>query len=178
MCGICGFYDAERALSGGEALLARMNEAQKHRGPDDRGTFLDGPVGLGHVRLSILDLSPSGHQPMHFGERYTIVYNGEIYNYIELREELKKAGYTFHTQCDTEVVLAAYACWGEAARAASTASGPLPSMIRRAGSSFSPGIATASSPSTTPKSPAICSLPPRSRPCCRTRTYPAWQTTA
>ena len=113
MCGICGFYDPNHALSEGETLLARMNEAQKHRGPDDRGVFTDGPVGLGHVRLSILDLSPSGHQPMRLGERYTIVYNGEIYNYLELREELKKAGYTFHTQCDTEVVLAAYAYWGE-----------------------------------------------------------------
>ena len=113
MCGICGFYRGARLPENGTALLARMNAAQKHRGPDDQGVFAEGPVGLGHVRLSILDLSPSGHQPMQLGERYTIVYNGEVYNYIELREELTRAGYTFQTQCDTEVVLAAYAHWGE-----------------------------------------------------------------
>ncbi len=113
MCGICGFYDSSCRRSDGAELLKKMNEAQKHRGPDDRGTFVKGPVGLGHVRLSILDLSQSGHQPMCFRQRYTIVYNGEIYNYIELREELKQVGYSFSTQCDTEVVLAAYDHWGE-----------------------------------------------------------------
>ena len=113
MCGICGFYDPRGARPEGEALLRRMNAAQKHRGPDDEGIWLEGPVGLGHVRLSILDLSSAGHQPMHYGERYIIVYNGEIYNYIELREELMRAGYEFCTHCDTEVVLAAYDHWGE-----------------------------------------------------------------
>ena len=112
MCGICGFYDLEHKQPDGSALLNKMNAAQKHRGPDDEGIFLDGPVGLGHVRLSILDLSSAGHQPMQRGS-YTLVFNGEIYNYIELREELKQFGYTFTTSTDTEVVLAAYDHWGE-----------------------------------------------------------------
>ncbi len=114
MCGICGFYDPDGRLSGKTALLEKMNAAQKHRGPDDEGIYTDGPAGLGHVRLSILDLSPAGHQPMHYRDRYTVVYNGEIYNFIELREELVRAGYSFHTGCDTEVLLAAYDHWGEA----------------------------------------------------------------
>ena len=114
MCGICGFYDPDNKLPEKAALLQKMNAAQKHRGPDDEGVYLDGPVGLGHVRLSILDLTCAGHQPMHYGDRYTVVFNGEIYNFIELREELKKAGCIFHTNCDTEVLLAAYDHWGEA----------------------------------------------------------------
>ena len=113
MCGICGFYDIDRRLQDGAALLQAMNAAQKHRGPDDEGVYLDGPAGLGHVRLSIIDLSSAGHQPMRYGGRYTLVFNGEIYNYIELREELRQAGYAFATSTDTEVVLAAYDCWGE-----------------------------------------------------------------
>ena len=113
MCGICGFYDPEHKRQDGAALLQKMNAAQKHRGPDDEGVFLDGPVGLGHVRLSILDLSSAGHQPMRRGDRYTLVFNGEIYNYIELRQELQQAGYSFVTSTDTEVVLAAYDHWGE-----------------------------------------------------------------
>ena len=107
MCGICGFYDPEHRRQGGAALLEKMNAAQKHRGPDDEGIYLDGPVGLGHVRLSILDLSSAGHQPMLGYDRYTLVFNGEIYNYIELRQELEQAGYRFTTSTDTEVVLAA-----------------------------------------------------------------------
>lgn len=114
MCGICGFYDRERKIQNQIALLEKMNAAQKHRGPDDEGVFTDGAVGLGHVRLSILDLSDAGHQPMVYGQRYTLVFNGEIYNYIELRQKLADAGYRFHTATDTEVVLAAYDHWGQA----------------------------------------------------------------
>ncbi len=113
MCGICGIYDLKNRLPEKEALLEKMNEEQKHRGPDDRGTFTEGPVGLGHVRLSIIDLSSAGHQPMFYGDRYALVFNGEIYNYIELREELIKEGYAFRTHTDTEVILAAYDHWGE-----------------------------------------------------------------
>lgn len=113
MCGICGFYELEQKRRDGEALLKKMNAAQKHRGPDDEGIFLEGPAGLGHVRLSILDLSSAGHQPMQRYDRYTLVFNGEIYNYIELKEELRQAGYTFTTSTDTEVIFAAYDHWGE-----------------------------------------------------------------
>lgn len=89
-----------------------MMKKMKHRGPDDDGLLLDGPIGLGFVRLSILDLSLLGHQPM-FDEsgRFAIIHNGEVYNYIELREELKKAGYIFKSNTDTEVILKAYIHW-------------------------------------------------------------------
>lgn len=98
-----------------EKLIRTMNAAQHHRGPDDDGVFAEGPAALGHVRLSILDLSQAGHQPMFLGDRYAFVFNGEIYNYIELRKELKKNGYSFHTDTDTEVALAALDFWGREA---------------------------------------------------------------
>lgn len=89
-------------------------QIMKHRGPDDEGMFLEDNVGFGFVRLSIIDLSPAGHQPMYSNDgRYVIVYNGEIYNYIELREELVTEGFVFKTQTDTEVLLNAYIQWGE-----------------------------------------------------------------
>lgn len=89
-------------------------QIMKHRGPDDEGVFLEENVGLGFVRLSIIDLSPAGHQPMSsHDERYVIVYNGEIYNYIELRNDLKSLGHSFKTNSDTEVLLASYIEWGE-----------------------------------------------------------------
>ncbi len=83
-----------------------------HRGPDDRGTWSDSHIHIGHTRLSILDLSHMGHQPMSYNERFWITFNGEIYNYLELRKELKQSGYKFISQTDTEVLLAAYAQWG------------------------------------------------------------------
>ncbi|MCR5093845.1 MAG: asparagine synthase (glutamine-hydrolyzing) [Lachnospiraceae bacterium] len=113
MCGICGIYDNQHIAGDPRELIGRMNRTQKHRGPDDEGFFAAGSAALGHVRLSIQDLSPAGHQPMSRGSRYTIVFNGEIYNFIELREELKQAGYSFATRSDTEVLLAAYDLWGE-----------------------------------------------------------------
>ena len=86
----------------------------KHRGPDDEGIQVDGNVGIGQVRLSILDLSAAGRQSFYSQDRrFSIVYNGEVYNYIELREELKNRGHTFNTATDTEVILAAYMKWGE-----------------------------------------------------------------
>ena len=85
----------------------------KHRGPDDEGVFIDNNFGLGHVRLSIQDLSQAGHQPMYSNDkRYSIIFNGEIYNFIELKKELE-VKYTFKTKTDTEVILAAYQEWGE-----------------------------------------------------------------
>lgn len=110
MCGIAGYYRSD----GGTGLdLGSMISAQAHRGPDDSGTYVDGPVGLGHRRLAILDLSPLGHQPMVSPDgRLVIVFNGEIFNYLELRTELAACGHSFRTGSDTEVILAAYAQWG------------------------------------------------------------------
>lgn len=113
MCGICGIIHFDQS-SVAETDICQMMRMMKHRGPDDEGVFINGNIGLGFVRLSILDLSPSGHQPMYSHDnRYVIVYNGEVYNYIELRNELKQNGFSFKTGTDTEVVLAAYQLWGE-----------------------------------------------------------------
>lgn len=98
-----------------ETLVKKMCTLQKHGGPDDEGIYINAPnnLALGHRRLSIIDLSAAGHQPMAYqNERYVITYNGELYNYIELKEILKKAGCLFTTACDTEVILAAFATWG------------------------------------------------------------------
>jgi asparagine synthase (glutamine-hydrolysing) len=115
MCGIAGILN----LNGSPApavILRRMAAAIAHRGPDGEGFFSDGPVGLAHRRLAILDLSPAGQQPMASRDgRYVITYNGEIYNFRELRIELEALGYQFHSATDSEVVLNAYAEWGSAA---------------------------------------------------------------
>ena len=114
MCGIVGIVNfASREVK--KQDIMKMMKTIKHRGPDDEGVYMDGAIGLGHVRLSILDLTEAGHQPMTDASgRYTIIQNGEAYNYIELREELKDLGYIFKTQTDTEVVLNGYVEWGEA----------------------------------------------------------------
>ncbi len=95
-----------------EDILKKMCDTIIHRGPDGYGYWIGGKnnnVGFGHRRLSIIDLSEAGQQPMEFkAGRYTITYNGEIYNYIELREDLKKKGYSFKTETDTEVLLALF----------------------------------------------------------------------
>ncbi len=117
MCGIAGFLDASAASSTGEATarVEAMNRAIAHRGPDDFGTFVDAAAGiaLGHRRLSIIDLSPLGHQPMTSADgRYVITYNGEVYNFAELRAELDALGHRFRGGSDTEVMLAAFVAWG------------------------------------------------------------------
>ncbi|MCC6463362.1 MAG: asparagine synthase (glutamine-hydrolyzing) [Saprospiraceae bacterium] len=113
MCGISGIIHLDGAAVP-EQHLSAMITAMKHRGPNDNGTFREGGMGLGFVRLSIIDLSAAGHQPMFSSdERYVMIFNGEIYNYIELREELMAKGHTFRTKTDTEVILVAYREWGE-----------------------------------------------------------------
>ena len=114
MCGICGiaFADGERHAT--PETLSAMSAQLAHRGPDDHGLWHEGPVGLAHRRLCILDPTPAGHQPMVSPcGRYVLVYNGEVYNFAGLREELASHGFAFHTQCDTEVVLAALMHWGD-----------------------------------------------------------------
>ncbi len=112
MCGIAGIinYNNEPV---DENNLRLMIQKMKHRGPDDEGVYVDRNIGLGFVRLSILDLSPAGHQPMVSKDgRYVIIFNGEVYNYIEIRDKLKNK-YQFVTGTDTEVVLTAYQEWGK-----------------------------------------------------------------
>ena len=140
MCGICGWLNTDYQID--ISTLKRMNNIVRHRGPDDEGYALisgqgirlfrgresnDGTLPLlscsmaekaflvlGHRRLSILDLSAKGHQPMCSEDgRLCVTFNGEIYNYIELRQELTAKGYVFHSGSDTEVLLAAYREWGE-----------------------------------------------------------------
>jgi len=111
MCGIAGYIDRIGAAT--EALIGGMTEAIAHRGPDGFGHRLFGNVAIGHRRLSIIDLA-SGSQPMsNADETLWITYNGELYNYVALRDELRKLGYRFNTQSDTEVIVYAYEAWGE-----------------------------------------------------------------
>jgi asparagine synthase (glutamine-hydrolysing) len=114
MCGIAGLVARRNGFDLGR-IIKEMTARVRHRGPDDAGCFVKGRVALGHRRLSILDLSASGHQPMEYADgRYVITYNGEIYNYLELRSELEPLGFRFRSNTDTEVILAAYAAWGRA----------------------------------------------------------------
>jgi asparagine synthase (glutamine-hydrolysing) len=113
MCGLVG--TATSTPQADRSWLARARDTLTHRGPDDAGEWWSdcGRVGLAHRRLSILDLSPLGHQPMHLAERgLSVVFNGEIYNFPDLRSELERLGHSFRSQSDTEVLLAAYAQWG------------------------------------------------------------------
>jgi len=108
MCGINGFNWKD------EYLIERMNSSLRHRGPDDEGVYADEEVSLGHLRLSIIDLSKNGHQPMSDDQRrFHIIYNGEVYNYRLLREELESLGYSFKSNTDTEVVLYSFIQWKE-----------------------------------------------------------------
>jgi asparagine synthase (glutamine-hydrolysing) len=111
MCGICGVFNLNGAPADDD-LVRRMTTAIRHRGPDGSGTYLAGPIGLGHRRLSIIDLE-GGAQPMGSDDgRLQVVFNGEIYNFIELREELTSKGHTFRTRSDTEVIIHGYEEWG------------------------------------------------------------------
>src|SRR5437868_4961597 len=112
MCGICGFYTRGNKMDSSQLVSA--TESLSHRGPDGLGMWVDGSrvAGLGHTRLAILDLE-SGHQPMRSDDdRFIIVFNGEIYNFAELKRDLELSGYSFKTRSDTEVLLNAYRKWG------------------------------------------------------------------
>jgi asparagine synthase (glutamine-hydrolysing) len=115
MCGIVGVASRNHPVD--QAVLAAMVQRLRHRGPDDSGAWCDatGCVGLGHVRLSIIDLSAAGHQPMSDGSgNLWLTFNGEIYNYQDLRRELEQQGYRFQTNTDSEVILHGFRHWGEA----------------------------------------------------------------
>jgi asparagine synthase (glutamine-hydrolysing) len=115
MCGIAGILVYRGAARVDRALLERLRDAQRHRGPDDAGLWIsdDGATGLGHRRLSIIDLSPRGHQPMATADgRLRVVFNGEIYNFRDLRRELEGAGCAFASDSDTEVILHGWRTWG------------------------------------------------------------------
>lgn len=117
MCGIAGIFHYDGSPASGPAV-ERFTHTLSHRGPDGWGVHVDGPVGLGHRRLAILDPSEAGRCPMPYhkpggGTNYWITFNGEVYNFIELRRELISLGHEFHSDTDTEVVAAAYAEWGE-----------------------------------------------------------------
>ncbi|MCK4487749.1 MAG: asparagine synthase (glutamine-hydrolyzing) [Desulfobacterales bacterium] len=112
MCGICGIFN----LNGepvSPVVLRRMTDTIAHRGPDGEGFYIDSFIGLGHRRLAIIDLSPAGHQPMLSPDgNHALTYNGEVYNFQELRVELESLGHQFRSRTDSEVVLHAYAQWG------------------------------------------------------------------
>ena len=114
MCGITGIFDTRERRDIARDTLARMNDSQRHRGPDDEGYHLEPGVGLGHRRLSIIDIA-TGQQPLYNEDRsVVVVFNGEIYNYQEVIPELVRRGHTFRTRSDTEVIVHAWEEWGEA----------------------------------------------------------------
>src|SRR5262245_12388123 len=112
MCGIAGILQRGTGAVA-EADLKRMMDRLVHRGPDDEGTYLADGVGLGHRRLSIIDVTAAGHQPMaNSSGTVWITYNGELYNYKEIRESLQQLGRCFRSESDTEVIIQAYEQWG------------------------------------------------------------------
>ena len=112
MCDITGVI-YKNNLRCDQSLLHKVNDSIRHRGPDGDGFYVYKNLGFGHRRLAIIDLTDSGKQPMELKDRFVITYNGEVYNYIEIRDELIKAGVTFRTATDTEVILKSYEIWGE-----------------------------------------------------------------
>src|SRR5687768_10255009 len=113
MCGIAGIFNTDgRPVS--INTLKRMTDSIIHRGPDGEGYWTNQCIGFGHRRLAIIDLSPLGHQPMQSDDgRFIIIYNGEVYNFMNIRIELESHGYKFHSRTDTEVLLKSYQHWGE-----------------------------------------------------------------
>src|SRR5438093_13695831 len=112
MCGIAGQFNYARNEAADPGVIRRMADSIAHRGPDDEGYLISGSLGLGFRRLSIIDLA-GGHQPMSDAEKSVwIVFNGEIYNFKELRAELEQRGHCFRTNSDTEVIIHGYKEWG------------------------------------------------------------------
>jgi asparagine synthase (glutamine-hydrolysing) len=113
VCGIAGIVRESGLIEQDHAALGRMNSVLRHRGPDAGGSWTGGPIGLTHRRLSIIDLSPDSNQPLADNDQHVwISFNGEIYNFAELRRELQERGYAFRTQGDSEVIVNAYRAWG------------------------------------------------------------------
>lgn len=114
MCRIAGIFNKGLEIDAISEMVTRMCELQRHGGPDDGGVFCaaEDNLALGNRRLALIDLSSGGHQPMQYEDRYWITYNGELYNFPELRKELKQLGHSFNSHSDTEVILAAYSRWG------------------------------------------------------------------
>ena len=113
MCGIFGILNLDKSPVS-QSLLDNLTDILEHRGPDGRGTYIKNNIGLGHRRLSILDTSVSGAQPMHSEDDAAVItYNGEIYNFKEIRSELRDKGYSFNSNCDTEVILNSWIEWGK-----------------------------------------------------------------
>lgn len=111
MCGIAGIYNENSSIDNLHHLAEKMLKTTIHRGPDNMGIWTDASIALGHNRLKIIDLSDHANQPMDY-DNHVITFNGEIYNYVEIRNALKKEGLSFQTQSDTEVILASYKKWG------------------------------------------------------------------
>ena len=106
MCGINGMFHLQAQKKVDERILTKMRDSLQHRGPDDKGIFIDRNIGLGHRRLSILDVSAAGHQPFFSDNgRFVLTYNGEIYNYKEFYSELTRNGFNIKTNSDTEVLI-------------------------------------------------------------------------
>lgn len=138
MCGITGWVSFDRDLRSERETVDAMTETMSCRGPDDRGTWVQGPVALGHRRLAIIDL-PGGRQPMTAdradGSPVALVYSGEAYNFGELRDELAARGHRFTTASDTEAVLRGYLEWGRRSPNGSTGCSPSRSGTSSAGGS-------------------------------------------
>ncbi|HRA71814.1 MAG TPA: asparagine synthetase B, partial [Flavobacterium sp.] len=113
MCGINGILHLQSQKKVDERSLTKMRDSLEHRGPDDKGLFIENNIGLGHRRLSILDVSAAGHQPfLSDNARYAMVYNGEIYNFKDFYPELKNNGFNIRTSSDTEVLLKLFELYG------------------------------------------------------------------
>ena len=115
MCGVVGLINlSNQKIS--NSTIKKMTDSIYHRGPDGEGQWTEDNVGIGHRRLSIIDLSSAGNQPMMSEDkRYIFSYNGEVYNFLELKKELVQLGYKFFSNTDTEVVMKSLICWGEKA---------------------------------------------------------------